>query len=872
MKYEEIIATVSTILTNKATLTNFIEFFGGENRFRMYQFKAAIKNNNSLLTEIKGIGPKLMAKIVAAFYGKFHEDKTFRIVHYNIADESFNVELHHTNNAFRYVENMGLDPQETFMFVDCRIDWFDPERDVKLAVLDNKIDNGIEFNGVVYKPLCTTASGAKKAQQIWCDEKHLNVISKRCRFGFNVNGVAMAPNKFFTRMGLCFSSSDPIHEVYPNFVIDYNKIAVLPDVYRNGKIRTDGAIYIIDGGNNLPSEAATLRPMLKGAAIPVNKREFLDIVGDQEVTDYWGNKLHLSEIQICAFASTFKFIELCKTRAEFIEKFMNSDLSVAVRMNKHQTKHIVYQAMQTLPLSKASIAKIEELGKSYLDGLSTLENYIKLIPPTIRKAACIYPAILNDKYVKDMAQLAHRKQRMMLRGGAIPNAGKFFCMTSDDVDAFKEGAGLKSGECCIKSLPEGYIVGIRYPHTSAASFVVLYNRHINNGITDPNVVVINNYDETLRKLGGADMDGDKIYLILNKIIAELVLGTLREMGDVSMPKAIEGKAKKVTFTKVMAAAIKKAYFMSVTQMSQIGTVSNKLSAAFAALYEAMNKLQEALETDDADAIEKAQAAMSEAINVVEYFQQEVELVVDIEKHGNFRLKKPEAVEKMNLLMCEFIMYAKIAKQLSPSNKKPQVNRKKYAFRGDSPLEQYSAYINANTVKSSDFCANVDGEFVADNLRFEGELPHLNAKVFRRGQKTVDENGKTIYVNHGLFDKIVFASTSELAEMGAERDLSGNATELRKALILRLMDVYAKTYTCELEDVYNLIVFYISSMGDAEIANTYKRVFWETLHEYAERALTERFGEAAIHADIADVDEIDDGSEEEEDENEEDIDY
>lgn len=784
--------------------------------------------------------------------------RTYLITHYDMITGTTSKELHHTNDGFRFVEKWGHKPEKEFIFVNCRIDWFDPYYDAKRAELSNAIDNGITIDGITYKPLCCTSSGAKMAQQIWCNEKHLNWISKMCRFNFKMLNAAMEPNKFFTRMGLCFSSSTPIEEVYPNFHLDYNKVVVLPDIYRGKLNASDGVLLVIDGSNNLPSEAATWRPMLKGAAIPVNKREFLDLVGNQELIDLWGNEANLKDAQIVAFESTFKWVKVCKSREQFIAAFKQCGLSVAVRMNKHNIKHLTYQPVQTLRFNEENLNKIKDIGASYIKSLSELKNFIRLLPPEIREAAMIYPQITKDGYVAKAAKTAYRKQKMTIRGGALPNAGKFFCITADLVDLFG-GNGLKAGQCSIKSLPEGKLILVRYPHTSEASFVVLDNVHIDNGITDSNVLVLNNYDDSLRRLGGADYDGDKVFVVTDKEIEKIILDTLEEMGPCSMPEAIEGKAVKVIFDQDNAQTIKKAYFMSITEMSQIGSVSNRLSAAYATLYEAYAKLNAAYIDGNDEEIAKAKATLSEAQIMITYFQQKVEITVDKEKHGDTELPEPKCVKDMNKKLGEFVKYAKIAKRIG-TDQKMVVNPENYEFRGACPLEQYGAYVNEVTAKAEDFVSTVDGAFYANNLRFEGELPALNNKVFHKGESVKDENGNTVFVNHGTFDKLVFANSTQLFEMGKERGINGTGAQIRKALMERLMEVYAEHYGCKTEDVYNLIVFYVFSMGDTKLGNCYKRVFWETLHKYAERALTERFGTKAIECELNDIDDLDDDEE------------
>lgn len=779
----------------------------------------------------------------------------FAITHYNVFTKSTELDLHSSNKAFRYAISKGFDPAKEFIFVDSIIELFDEEADNKKATWRETVKSGITVNGKLYKPLAATASGAKAAQSIWCIAEHLKMYSKKFRHGFNINGIRMEPAKFFTRLGLAFTTSKPIEEVYGQ-TVDFEKFMVIADVNRNNVNRSDGLIIHFGCNNNLEDEAHTVR-IPKGLEVPVNTREFLDAIdGDQTKETIWGKTFRLAEVERIAFESSFKWANLCHSQEQFVAAMKEDDLSVAVRMNKHGIKHLTYQPLQTLDFSKDSIAKLCIIGKKYLDSLKDISNYVKLLPPEVRQAVAMYPALSKDAYIAEAGQTGYRKQKMILRGAAVPNAGKFFAICPDIVDLFG-GNGLKADECCIHSLPEGRLILVRYPHTSSASFVVLNNRHIKNGIKDPNVLCLNNYDDSLRRLGGADYDGDKVFVILDKEVEEIVLTTLDEMGHLEMPPALEGKAQKLLFSPENAEEIKIAYFSSLTQRSQIGSVSNKLSAAYAALHEAY------LLGDD--------EAIKFAKSLVLYYQLQVEVVVDKEKHGSTFIPQPKGLKNMNKKLCEFVKFAKLAKKIGTAEKLV-IDPSLYEQRLDCPMEQYSVYINENTCKASEFALNVDDEFTWANLMFEGTLPHINNKVFHRGEPIRDENGEIArdengkpvgYINQGTFDKLVFANVDELVELTKKhgREIM-TSVEMRTALIEELMRVYAEHYGCKIEDVYNAIVFYIYSIENDNISKVYKRVFWECLHEYAEKALAERFGIKALEMDLESIDECSEMNDEE----------
>ena len=773
----------------------------------------------------------------------------FPVKHYNFEKQTIRTELQPCNEQFMFSRFLGIDPYNAFTIVESAIE---QDNSVLLAEYADAIDNGITILNGVYKPLLATASGAKLAVSAWVRVELRKLFAKFDRFGLKINGASMAPCKYFTRMGLCMSTTKSYESIYGKDIM-CSDIEIIPDIYRENRNVSDGPILIpVDKKSDVKEGASSLRP-IKGLGVHLIWDTFVSIVGDQEITDKWGNAFKLSDKRVMAFESAFKWIDICPDRQTYEEAMEGRHLRVAVYMNKHGWKHMAYQPTQTLDFNEEAICKLEAIGKNYLDNFTELENARKLVPPEAREAVAIYPELMKDAYIADALRTGYRKQKMILRGGALPNVGKFFAIAPDVVDLFKEGAGLKAGECCCWGLPEGELVMIRYPHTSAASFVRLNNRHIVNGVADDNIICMNNYDDSLRRLGGADYDGDKVLVILNEEVKEIVCNTLDKMGDLRMPDPLEGKAQKYRFTKETCEALVAKFFLGITQRSNIGSVSNKLTAAYA-------MLQEAYEIEDED-------ARVEAINyanaMIEYWQLMVEVTVDKEKHGDTYVKAPDRLKEFDKILPNYVKFAKLAKKIGTSEKLV-VDASAYRERMACPLEKYSTYINANTVKADEFAPKVDGDFFYDRLMFDAEMPKMNRKVFHVGEPKRDEagqiirdkNGKPVeYVNYGIFDKIVFAKTEEIVAMAKKHGIATNSVAaMRKELIEDLITMYAEHYNCSKEGVYNRIVFYIFTMENSDCTMAYKRTFWQALHEYAEKALTERFGTAALSMDLDGVDE------------------
>lgn len=820
-------------IVNAKTLENVKAAFSS-----VYELQYAVQHDTEQLIAIKGIGPKLRDKIVAALFDQFVSPMNFHLTHYDFASEQVHNELHGSNAAFRWAVDNGLDPEVEFVYVDSLLKRNDDNAHIKWL---NAINKGIVINDRLYKPLCTTASGAKKAQSIWCIAEHVAMFGRAFRKNFTLNNATMEPAKFFTRLGLFFSTSNPIEDVYSNFRLDASKVALGKDVYRNGVNVTDG-FAMVDGG----SEAFQLRPE-KLCVIPVSFKKLIKLIGDADIELVYGGTRKLSPTAFVMHASGHKWASICKSEEEFNNSLEDFGWHIVhtFKGKDIKSKGVVYQALQTLPLSDDELTKLEDHSAAYLDNMKTIEGFIGLLPKEMREAVAMYPAIAEDPFTLEVAQRAYNKQRMTLRGGAIPHVGGFRVICCDYVDVYSNGRiHLNAGECCIKSLPAGPVLFIRYPHTSEASWVILNNRpDYENAILDQNVLMLNNYDDTLRRLGGADFDGDKVLVFTNEEVKDVLMGCINNMGETHMQPALEGKAKKAVFTAKTAEDIKLNYFAGLTTMSQIGSMSNRLSAAYAALFAAT--------TDEDKAKYRA---------FVTYYQLMVEMVVDREKHGNTYLKKPEGLDDFEGRMPKFIQFAKLAKKMGRDEKRVIPHPEQYT-RIECPMEKYSEWIDANTTRSSDFCVDVP-TFSYRNLMFDGDLVPISERWFKRSEKVTDANGNVSYVGGGVFDKIVFAKGDELREYADKVSVLGDTVrDIKTALMAWFLKEYASKAGCTEKDVYNLIVYYVFNMSNVAATKTYKQIFWDTLHGWAEEALVERFGESAISVDLGAIDDLDDDDDE-----------
>ena len=625
-------------------------------------------------------------------------------------------------------------------------------------------------------------------------------------------------------MGLFFSAAKPI-----DYDFDYDKINIVADIIKEGANRSDGFIVLfIDDEEEAKyfRHAFTMRP-LKGLVVPVWRYRFIELVGNQKIETIFGSVTNFENTKLLAFESTFKFSSMRETEEKLIKELKEVGLFIAVNMNKHNTKWLTYQPLNTLPLSDEAVKKMADANIEAINGLGKFDNFVKLAPAATRRAIMTYRALAKDSYIEKESQVGYRKFRTTAKGGALCNAGSFKAICPDLPDLYG-GKSLQAGECCCNALPEGRIIIVRYPHTSIESWVVLYNRHIDMGIVDPHVLVLNNYDDAAQRLGGADFDGDKVLVIENELYKELIMECLNSI-DIPHIKAPEGKAVKADFNAKTANLLKKKFFAALNKRNQIGCYSNNLAKAFALLYEA-----------------STEAEVAKANELIVFWTQKVLVEVDKEKHGGFYLEAPEDAFELGALP-NFIKFAKLAKHIG-SNSTFKLDKDTYAERMACPLEKYSIAVDQNTKPMSEFKVELEDEFDWTNLLANPEVvTKIPSELFSRNEvkrengKVVKVDGKAVYKNGGYFDKIVYACRETLVDWAEKMGTltEGTTDEIRLDLLCAIFEHFAKKLSYTKGQMYDAAVGYI--FGYVKDNNEYKRLFWELYQKEAEEVLEAKFG-------------------------------
>lgn len=288
--------------------------------------------------------------------------------------------------------------------------------------------------------------------------------------------------------------------------------------------------------------------------------------GITEITDYWGEKHCLSDVDMIITESMYKglkfFYEYGDIRdwEKYLFAFKKYGHSFGVaKWNYEADKEPIYtrlnyQIIQDLDVDEQEFISLADKSKQIISEIASgKENviwnflgltykkkvmhdemgkeYEKMLPPetddTYSKAILKNPYCLNDLPVRNHFLGLCRKSIDEMKCGKV-YAKASFRMIAPDVVALAEYAlglpvigCLKAGECFTISESKGTYTGEtileRNPHLAKSEHKVL------NAVTNEkalkwmgklyNTVAVNTYDLTLQGLSGADLDGDLALVI-----------------------------------------------------------------------------------------------------------------------------------------------------------------------------------------------------------------------------------------------------------------------------------------------------------------------------------------------------------------------
>ncbi|MCI8485219.1 MAG: hypothetical protein HFH41_12920 [Lachnospiraceae bacterium] len=477
-----------------------------------------------------------------------------------------------------------------------------------VSPLERILTEGFFYNGILYKRFGKSASQAKDGITAFLSETVFAELYRATQLDLEIKECVIS--KYEAQRCLVFSSCTLIPDYMPRIVIigEYQKI--LKDQYiryaaqtsktitdpetgaskqipvkeiREG--RRDLGISPFDGCgchelafsqkvqqalglDYLPVGAQIRLPFLKGFSVYVPFREMFHEMGVTHITDVYGQRHAIEEIDCIWNISMFKchhlFLERYQEHAweqyvNVLQKYRfklgiskyshhKKDFPLKSRMNfqylqcldlwnEHYRKHFRDKTPYSI-LSTETEGKIIQLARYTTDFLEKIikgdlfytcmflgmtGNYSKN-HSQYTEALQINPRMLQDPAVQNFLYRKLKKQITEAKLGKIYADGFYHTIVGDMVGYLEYAAGktpagcLKAGEFYAPTLPEGQVLSFRSPlvDPSEVNQISLTSNLLTcqwfSHFQDQDVAMINMYDLSLPQQGGADCDGDAVFL------------------------------------------------------------------------------------------------------------------------------------------------------------------------------------------------------------------------------------------------------------------------------------------------------------------------------------------------------------------------
>ena len=479
------------------------------------------------------------------------------------------------------------------------------------------LNEGFTYNGIHYSRFGKSASQGKDGITAFVCDEIFDELYTITQMDIEIDECVIS--KYEAQRCLPFSSCTLIHDYMPNIVIigEYEKI--LEDQLikyvverkrefvdkETGKKKTYNAREIEEGNKDLKLspfdgcgcheyeftknvsaqldldyEAAGVQvrlPFIKGYSVYVPFRKILREWGFEYVTDIYGNRHYIDDIDCIWNTSMFKGHKLFKEKygsnawIEYMNTVNKYQYKLGISKYSHHIKHLNkytrmnFQYLQCLDLwnskyidcfeNKSMIdydildpnndGKIVELAKYTTNlfekiikgdkfytykfmGINNTEDYEP-------ESKYLEAALVNDVMLKDPAvkQFIYRKLKKSIdeaKVGKIYCSGFYHTGVGDMIGYLQYAAGLvpvgclKERELYSGNFDSGDIVSFRSPLVDSSEvnkIKVVHNEMTNkwfNHFKDQDICMFGMYDISAPQQGGADFDGDIFYLCNEPVV------------------------------------------------------------------------------------------------------------------------------------------------------------------------------------------------------------------------------------------------------------------------------------------------------------------------------------------------------------------
>jgi len=486
-------------------------------------------------------------------------------------------------NKPEFIEQLGQDKNllKGIVFVKIAME--------QLPILQQMVMRGVVIDGLEYV-VYTASAGQQRDKKITLLEKSVmdGYVKAQYMCGLSVEDInhtgGINAGKYLAYLSLPMSASLPInididrcivvndmelHVNKPVEFIDHEKgfshqQIVLPDALD----MTDGCGMMLPGamqeiqrqlGINYPPTGFQIRgPWIKGAVFPFDFQAFCKEKGLSVITDLWGQQHNViaEDIQIILTKSQLKLWSKYNSWEHYKSEFKKCGLTFSVTAVNNPDKdeiQLAYQFIQTLDRDKADGEHIKALCSRSLNYYKALHSDKDIIlkqfgaceenehKKPFQEALMLYPALLNDQYVRSkIEKMVAGFKRELLCGKLLVNGLYGYAMP--DLYAFCEWLFL--GEKNPKVLiPDDYVYCRYYENqniqeTDILRSPCLSNEHSPRKILHSNDcknwfghcgqnVIYSVHDYLMLAVMG-DVDGDALAVVPDKTLLDMVKPHNRE--------------------------------------------------------------------------------------------------------------------------------------------------------------------------------------------------------------------------------------------------------------------------------------------------------------------------------------------------------
>lgn len=476
------------------------------------------------------------------------------------------------NHLFRIIKNnkqIHNKKIEDVIFIDCKQNKNYPDE------LDGILRYGVSINGTQYKYWGKSASMSRNGIIGLVSEEMYDIVETHAMMEIEFDKTVLS--KFEAYKCLLLSSCFTIEEELPYMIVVDDYDTVIKDVnikyvdeqeieytdketgelkiFREKVIKEgvkDIGITTNDGSGLCSIEQAKkwqqylgleytpcaimLRvPYVKGIAIAVDFKGYYKAHGITHITDIWGHKHNVDDIDVILTKSQFKGYKYFGINHDYSDwerylgllKKYNFCMGIAKVNYSHKNEPKMtrcnYQTLQTLDITTEDLIDVSEYTRNWVEkvlngDLLYTYKYLGITEDTepvndYMKAILLNPQMVHDPQVRKYLYNLMRNTIDEMKIGKIYVKGAFKIMIPDVIQMLQYIGGLepvgclKAGEMFAKEHKGKYLLN-RNPHLSRSEHVILnavHNEEIDKWLSHlEGVCMLNGYDVTAPRLNGAD--------------------------------------------------------------------------------------------------------------------------------------------------------------------------------------------------------------------------------------------------------------------------------------------------------------------------------------------------------------------------------